>query len=793
MIQDFRFALRILWRSPGLTGTITATLAIAIGMNTAIFSVAHTALFRPLACPNPERLMWITDHSDREGRDIFAGRGAYLEWKQQARSFDAMTGYGNDDLALVAGGEATEERIASIAGDFWRLAGARQAHGRLFAETEPDVLVISWSLFLRRFGGDPAVIGRPVTLNGHPFTVVGVLSKDFRFAFPQQYKQGEIDGYIPIPAGLLSLPDPAVYTIWEPAVRRLGPAPYALHIVARLRPDVSLDEGRAEMQTLYANRARVRPGVYQNSRSLTFMPLREKISGGARRALLLLLAAAGFVLLIACANIANLLMTRAAGRRREIAIRTALGAGRARLLRQSLAEGLLLSTGGTLGVALARVALEGLKTAAPSAVPRLAESTIDAPVLWFTVAASLATGMAFGLAPAFVLWGAGVHEALKAESSASGRDRGRWLELVATLEFALAIVLLAGAGLLLKSLWRMHESPPGFTPERILVMGVTLSGPQYGAWPAKQAYTEELLRRVRATRGVEAAGVHTGSMNTTVRVEGRELFAAVRGVSSGYLQAMGSPLVRGSGPAEGSLFGVVVNEAFARQAGIDVAGHHIGGFILNETITGVVADFKANQLDAEPTPEVYVAYERLPVNRSTRVAARVAGSATRLMPALRETVRQVDPTQPVYDFSTLEQALASSIAPRRFNLFLLGTFAATAVLLASIGIYGVIAYTVTRRTREIGVRMALGARRGEIAWMVARQGMRIALAGILPGLAAAAALTRLMASLLYGVAPNDLWTFAATAGILAVTALIACCGPALRAASVDPMVALRHE
>jgi putative ABC transport system permease protein len=783
----------MLWRSPGLTATILGTLALAIGINTAVFSVAHTTLFRPLPCPEPERLVWIANRSDRESRDIHTGRSAYLAWKQQARSFDAMTGYGNDEMALVSGGQATEERIASVTGDFWQLTGARQAHGRLFAETEPDSLVISWSLFLRRFGGDPAVVGRPVTVNGHSFIIVGVLSQDFRFAFPRQYDQGEIDGYIPIPAGLLSLPHPLSYTIWEPAVRRLGPAAYALHVVARLRQGVEMDQARAEMQTIFANEARVHPQVDQNFRSLTFMPLREKVSGGARRALMMLLAAAGFVLLIACANIANLQMTRAAGRRREIAVRTALGAGKGRLLRQSIAEGLLLSTGGALGVALAHMALQVIKTIAPSAVPRLAEATIDAPVLAFTAIASLVTGLAFGMGPAFVVWGADLHDALKAESGAAVRGRGRWLELLASLEFALAIVLLAGAGLLLKSLWRMQESPPGFTPEKILVMRVTLSGPQYAAWPAKQAYTEDLLRRLRGTPGIEAVGVHMGSMNTTVRVDGREVFAAVRGVSSGYLQAIGSPLVSGSWPAEGSLFGVVVNQAFERHAGIDVTGRQIGGFILNEAITGVVADFKANQLDAEATPEVYVAYERLPVNRSMRIAARIGGAATALAPAVRETVRRVDPTQPVYEFSTLEQALADSIGPRRFNLFLLGSFALTAMLLASIGIYGVIAYAVTRRTREIGVRMALGARRGEIARMVARQGLQIAFAGIVPGLAAAAALTRLMASLLYGVAPHDLWTFAVTAGILALTALIACFGPALRAASVDPMVALRHE
>jgi putative ABC transport system permease protein len=793
MLQDFRFGLRMLRRNPGLTAVIMGTLALAIGMNTAIFSVVHTALFRPLDYPGAERLVWIANHTEREHRDIHTGRGAYLAWKQ-ARSFEAMTGYGNDDLALVAGSEGTQERIASITGDFWEMTGARQSIGRLFAETEADALVLSWGLFQRRFGGDPAVVGRPVTLNGHAFTIVGVLARDFRFALPQQYEQGrEIDGYIPIPTGLMTLPHPLAYTIWEPAVRRLGPAPYALHVVGRLRPKIAFEQARAEMETIFAQEAQLRPGVDQSFRSLRFTSLRDKVAGSARRALFVLLAAAGFVLLIACANIANLLMTRAAARRREIAIRTALGAGKGRLLRQSVAEGLLLSAGGVLGLALARAALDTIKALAPASVPRLAETTMDAPVLWFTAAASLMTGLAFGLGPAFALWRGGAHEALKSDSSAMARGRTRSLEALAALELALAIVLLTGAGLMLKSLWRMNQAPPGFTPEKILVMRITLSGPQYATWPAKQAYTEELLRRLRSAPGVEAAGIHSGSMNTTVRVNGREVFAAVQGVSDGYLRAIGAPLVRGSWPADGSLFGVVVNEAFARLAGDPVAGRHIGGFILNETVTGVVADFKATQLDANPLPEVYVPYERLPVNRSMRVAVRSSAAAAVVVAGVRERVAGLDPTQPVYEFQTLEQALADSIAPRRFNLFLLGAFAATAVLLATMGIYGVIAYSVARRTREIGVRMALGARRGEIAGMVVRQGMTVALVGIVLGVAAAAGLTRLMASLLYEVKAQDPATFAAVAGLAALTALAACGGPALRAASVDPMVALRDE
>jgi putative ABC transport system permease protein len=772
-----------------------ATLALAVGMNTAIFSVGHTALYRPLEYPGADRLIWLGNFSDREHRDIHVPRSAFLAWRL-AKSFEAIAAFGNDDLALVSGSESSQERIASVAGDFWAMTGARQAHGRLFRDGEADALVLSWSLFERRFGSDPRVIGQPVTINGHTFTVAGVLSRDFRFSFPQQYDDGrEIDGYIAVTPSLMSIPDPTNYLIWESALRRYGPSPYTLHVIGRLRPEASFEQARAEMRTIYSNHARLRPSIGQEHLSLNMITLREKISGGARRALLVLLAAAGFVLLIACANIANLLLTRATARRREMAVRAALGAGKWRVVRQSLAESLLLSTGGIAGLLLARWALDAVKAIAPHSVPRLAETTIDAPVLWFTLAASLATGLVFGMAPALSAWRAGVHDVLKSESgAASSRGRLRSLEALVAIELALAVVLLTGAGLLLKSLWRMNARPAGFTPEKILVMRITLSGPQYAAWPPKQAYTEELLRQLESTPGVEAAGIQGGTMNTNVQVEGAPSFAAVRGVSPKYLRAMGVPLVKGSWPAEGSLFGVVVNEAFARQvAGGEVAGRRIGGFILNETITGVVADFKASQLDANPLPEVYVPYERMPVNRSMRVVVRTAASIDAVAPMVRERIHQIDPTQPVYEFQTLESALSESIAPRRFNLLLLGAFAGTAVLLALIGIYGVIGYSVAQRTREIGVRMALGARRGEIARMVVRQAMTVALAGTIIGLGAAAALTRLMASLLYEVRPGDLPTFAAVAMLLPLTALAACFGPALRAAAVDPIVALRYE
>jgi putative ABC transport system permease protein len=474
------------------------------------------------------------------------------------------------------------------------------------------------------------------------------------------------------------------------------------------------------------------------------------------------------------------------------------------VIRQFLAESVLLALLGCgAGLLLGHWALTGMLRLAPQAVPRLGEATFDAQVLGFALGASLFTGVLFGLAPATSLWKWDVHGVLKSESGASlaGAGRIRLRGLLAAAEMALAIVLLAGAGLMLKSFWRMSAAPPGFAPGNVLVMRVTLSGQRYESWPPKQAYTEELLERLQSLPGVEAAGVDCGSLNSKVRVDGAQptspedgVFASIRGVSPGYLRAMGVPLVRGNWPARGSLFEVVVNEAFTRQiVRGESAGRHIGGSILNDAIAGVVADFKTWQLDRKPLPEVYMPYERMPVSRSMRVVVRTSGRAAAMAPAVRKLISSVDRTQPVYEFQTLDQALSDSIAPRRFNLFLLGLFAATALLLALVGIYGVIAHAVTQRTREIGIRLALGARRAEIVRLVVRQGMTLALAGIFAGVAAGVGLTRLMSSLLYDVKPNDPWIFAATSLALAVTALLASGWPALRAALVDPLTALRHE
>jgi putative ABC transport system permease protein len=800
MLQDVRYAARALRRNPSFSLVVLGTFALGIGMNTAVFSVANAVLFRTLPYPHADRLAWLTNFSLREQRDIFTSNAEYLSWKTQARSFDRVAAYGDNDVAMVTGGQASQERIAFVTGDFWSITGAQPALGRLFGEQEADELVLSWPFYQRRFGGDPRAIGSTVTLAGHPFRIAGVLHQDFQFGFPQQYIPGDeirgIDGYIAIPMGMLALPHPLPAATWEEAQRRLGPSAHAVYVIGRLKIGASYEQAGAEMQAIYARFNLQRP-TYERDQNLDFAPLSQKLARGEQRSLAVLLGAVGFVLLIACANIANLLIAKAASRRRETAIRAAIGAGKVQLLRQAVFESLLLALGGgAAGLLMARFCLRFLAVVVLTGGRQLGAVAIDAKVLWFTLAVALMTGLLSGLGPVIPLWRADVHELLKAggASAPGGSHRLRGRGALVAAELALSIVLLAGAGLMLKSLWRMNRRPAGFAPENILAMRITLSGARYASWPPKQAYTEEMLGRLQALPGVLAAGVDAGALNTTVRVgSGDGIGAVIRAVSPRYLRAMGVPVLRGGWPPESSLFGVVVNEAFARQAGGDVVGRKVGGSILNDTITGVVSDFKARQLDADPLPEVYMPYERFPMIRSMRVVVRAAGGAGVMTRPVRDVLAQVDATQPAYEFQTLEQALADSIAPRRFQLLLLGVFAAAALLLAVIGIHGVMAWSVGQRTREIGVRMALGARRYEIVMLVVWQGMRLAMVGIGVGLLAAASLTRLMASLLYDVKPNDAATFGTVAFGMAVTALAACCAPALRAARVDPAVALRGE
>ena len=770
MLRDLRFALRALRRNPLFALVVVATFALAIAMNTAVFSVANAVLFRALPYPNADRLVWLTNFSRAAGRDIFTANPEYLFWKREARSFDRMAAYGDDDVAFASSGEASQERIAFVTGDFWSTTSAQPALGRLFGKQEPDELVLSWSLYQRRFGGDPHAIGATVSLGGHPFRVVGVLRPDFRFDFPQQYFPGDevrgMDAYIAIPAGILALPDPLPGTTWLEAQQRLGPSAHAVYVIGQLRPGVSFEQARTEMRGIHDRYTATKPNYGRDEDDLDCSPLSEKLGRAERLPLFTLLAGVGFVLLIACTNIANLHIARAASRQHEAAVRAALGAGKLQLLQQVFVENVLLALiGGATGLVLARICLRFLAGVVLNGGRQLGAIPIDARVLWFSLGLTLLTGLLSSLGPAIPLWRADVHDLLKtsgAGSAGSHRLRGRGILVAA--ELGMAIVLLAGAGLMLKSFWRLTRMPDGFAPENILAMRIAFSDSHYDSWPSKEAYTEEILRRIRALPRVTSAGVDVGALNTKVHVgNGDEIGAVLRAVSPGYLRAIGVPLLRGDWPVEGNLSGVVVNEAFAREAGGDVLGRVVDGSILDDAIVGIVSNFKTQQLDKDPLPEIYMPYQRFPMIRAMRVLIHTAGPAGIVAQPVREVLTQVDPTQPAYEFETLEQALADSVAPRRFQLFLLAIFASSALLLAMIGIHGVMAWSVAQRTREIGVRMALGARRREIVALVVWQGMRLALIGIGAGLVAAAGLTRLMANLLYDVKPNDAGTFATVA------------------------------
>jgi putative ABC transport system permease protein len=786
LIQDIRYAARMLRRNARFSTVVVLTLALGIGLNTAAFSVVNAVLLNPLSYPGADRLVWLTDFSEYFQQDTLASRADYVIWRDEARSFEQMAAYGSQELALLSGGEATQEQIASITGDFWTMTGAKAERGRLFEEHESERIVLSHELAQRRFGQTPHVVGRTLLVDGHAFTVSGVLPAAFRFVLPLVNGLGEesrrIGAYIPIPDG--AEPPGA------PISKASGPAPAWVNVIAKLGPGVSIEQAAAEMEPIHARLSREFPHPLRGSR-LTVLPLVEKLSGGARRGLLVLLGAACFVLLIATANVAGLLLAQTSKRSREMAIRSAIGAWRSHIARQILTESLVLALlGGGAGLVAAHWLLGIAASLGADAAPRLEEAAIGTPGLLFAAAASLVTALSLGL---------GVFVSRRRLSDGSRGDAAgtpRLRNLLVGSELALALILLVGAGLMLKSFWLMNERPAGFHPENILSMRISLSGPRYDSWPPKAAYIQGLLERLQATPGVQAAGIDTGTLNTEVAVGGMSAVSAVRLVSPGYLRAMGAPLVRGRWPADGeALDAVLVNETFARgMGGVDeLIGKRIGGSFLSGTIVGVVADMQYKQLDAAARPDVYYPYQRSPLEVRSMQALVGVTEPRAAAGAVRELVAGIDPTQPVYRFGTLENQLSDLIAPRIFHLALLAGYSLAAVLLALVGIYGLMAQVVEQRTREVGIRMALGARREQVVGMIVRQGMGVALAGTIAGTVGAFALTRLMSSMLYGVESNDPMIFAVVATALSLAALVACWGPARRAAQIDPTTALRHE
>ena len=809
-LQDVRHSARMIRRSPGAAVVVILTMATAIGMNAAIFGVFHAVLLRPLPHPDPERLVWLTPHAQRFNLDTMVSRPDFVMWRDRAKSFERMAAYGQVDVAFLTAGQASEQPITLISADFWAMTGATTELGRLFGPDEQNAIVLSHRMFEGQFNGEAGVLGTTVTLNGYPVTIVGVLARDYRVAFPAMSSE-----YSPDPAAYIALPNtPSQPGAADRSIPGGRPVSAWVRVVGKLRPDAAIERARTELQGIFDQIARDFPTPLRD-RILRVVPLLEKVVSPVETPLKVLLVAVAFVLMIATTNIAHVLLARSLSRQAEIAIRVSLGAGRTRILRQLFSESLLLAVIGCgAGLALANWALQAVVRLWPDGVPRLEGAVINAQVLTFAVVAALISTVLFGMAPAVSLLRTDLTSALKREDKTTSPTPGvrRLRGLLVTLELTFATALLIAAGLMFKSVWLMSAGPPGFDPEKTLVTRVSLSGPRYASRIPQEQYVQELLQYLAGVPGVSAVGIDAGSFNSPVKVAGLAVetsepvpggqpFATFKPVSLGFLRAIGVPLIRGRWPSDSALSSdaiestdaLLVNQRFVETVlrGHEPIGRHVSGPYVSGTIAGVVADFKDWQLDAEPLPQVYVPFRRATLLRSVRVVVRTHGDPMSVAPAVRETIARIDHTQAIAAFATLDEVLGASIANRRFSLTMLCLFAAVALFLALTGAYGVVAHSVAQRTREIGIRLALGARPTEVVRLVVRHEMAGAIAGIALGVLGTFALAPVMAGMLYDVAPRDPATFAAAAGALASACLLTSWGAAARVTRVNPMVVLR--
>lgn len=804
--QDLRFGARMLLKQPGFTLIAIFTLALGIGANTAIFSVVNTVLLRALPYQNAEQLVMVWEKSQRREQNVI-NLGNFFDWKAQNDVFADMATFADFRTNLTGQGEPVEVPAQIATDNLFSVLGVQPLLGRAFTpedakQGQDNVVLLSYGLWQRQFGGDPQVIGRKLMLNNNENIVIGVLPPDFKWHIQGNSITGQ-------PAELWS-----PWNIPEGMKQRRGRFASA---VARLKPGVSVAQARAAMNSLAA-RLSEQYKEFNTGWGTTVVPLREQFAGELRRPLLILMGAVGFVLLIACANVANLLLARAAARQKEIAVRSALGAGRGRILRQLLTESVLLAAlGGAVGVGLAWWGTPALARLSPPELGALQGIEISTPVLFFTFAVALLTGLIFGLAPALEASRMNLSDTLKEAGKAlAGSVRSQRIRsALVVAEIALALVLLVGAGLLIRSFLQLQSQSTGFNASQVMTMRVALPGRKYNDDPKRINFFTQAVAQMQAIPGVEAAGAINflpfagPGAGTGFEIEGQPKPLPGQGPVTGvcvadqhFFSTMQIVLQRGRMFTEQEVremrHVVVVNEALARKyfPNEDALGKRITISMKNENvpseIIGIVADVKHAQLDQAATPMSYWPLAELPYNSMTFVL-RTRGEPLSAVAAARQVIHSLDPQQPIADVRTMESLLGKSVARARFNTLLLTVFACLALLLSAVGIYGVMAYSVTQRTHELGVRLALGASQSDVLKLVLTQGMRLAGIGVAIGLVAAFGLTRLMTTLLFGVRATDPLTFAGIALLLTAIAWLACFIPARRATKVDPLVALRYE
>ncbi|HEV7377152.1 MAG TPA: ABC transporter permease [Pyrinomonadaceae bacterium] len=805
--QDLRYGVRMLARSPGFTLIAVAALALGIGANTALFSVVNATLLKPLPYNQADRLVMVWEHNRprNKERNVVSPTN-FLDWQEQSTAFEQIAAFYDTRFNLTGAGEPEEIPAQVATGNLFTLLGAEAVLGRTFTneDAEPghdNVVVLSYGLWQRRFGGARDVIGKSLALNGQSATIIGVMPDDFKWFIKQNSLIGK-------PAELWT---PTKFTNNTPIRGRF------LSAVARLKPGVSIKQAQSEMSGIAGRLEKERPD-FNTGWGVNLVPLREQLVGEIKTSLWVLLGAVGFVLLIACANVANLTLARAASRQKEIAIRTALGAGRWRVMRQLLTESIMLAVlGGAAGLLIALWGVDALVALSPRNLIETGAVGLSLPVLGFTFIISLLTGIIFGLIPALEVSRLNLNETLKETGKSNmGSPRSRRLRnTFVVAEVALALLLLVGAGLMIKSFMRLQDIDPGFKSANLLTMGVSLPETKYREDGQKIAFFRQAVERLEALPGVRSVGTVSAlpiaalGAATSFTIEGHpppapgdKLATDVRAIDENYFNTMGIPLVNGrtfnKQEAIEDRKVAVVNETMARKyfPGEDPIGKRL---LVNMKATpelteiiGVVGDAKYDKLEGEPRAMVYWTHPEL-VYSSMTIVMRTTVDPLSLAAAAQREIQAIDKDQPVSDVRTMESWLAESVSRTRFGTMLLGLFAGIALILAAVGIYGVMAYSVNQRTQEIGIRMALGAQRSDVIKLIVGQGMSLTLIGVAIGLIAAFALTRVMSSLLYGVSATDPLTFIGISLLLTVIALLACYLPARKATRVDPMDALRYE